>query len=130
MIMTKDDFKFNINAKRLRLSDDELLSSVKKYAEKFGYRYFPSTEYDKWKEKIGHSATIVPRFGSWKKVLLLLGIEGGREHYTTEQLIKNLEDSVFFKEVDFTSASEVRSEKGVLQSFEINCTIESAHGSG
>lgn len=93
MIMTKDDFKFDINAKRFRLSDDELLSSVKKYAEKIGYRYFSSTEYDEWKEKSCHSATLVKRFGSWKKVLLLLGIEGGREkHYTPEQLVENLEN--------------------------------------
>ncbi len=99
MTMTKDDFKFDINAKRHRLSDDELLSSVKKYAEKIGYRYFPSTEYDKWKEKIGHSATIVSRFGSWKKTLLLLGIEGGREHYNPEQLIKNLE--IVWKQLGF-----------------------------
>jgi len=90
--MTKDNFKFDINAKRIRLSDDELLSSVKKYAEKANYSYFPSTEYDKWKEKKGHSSTIIERFGSWKKVLLLLGIEGGRERYTPEQLIENLEN--------------------------------------
>lgn len=91
--MAKDNFKFDINAKRIRLSDDELLSSLKKYAEKVSYRYFPSTEYDKWKDKKGHSSTIIERFGSWKKVLLLLGIEGGRErHYTPEQLIENLEN--------------------------------------
>jgi hypothetical protein len=90
--MAKDNFKFDINAKRIKLSDDELLSSVKKYAEKVNYRYFPSTDYDKWKEKTGHSSTIIERFGSWKKVLLLLGIEGGREHYTPEQLIENLEN--------------------------------------
>ncbi|MBI4308920.1 MAG: HNH endonuclease [Candidatus Omnitrophica bacterium] len=68
-----------------------MLSSVKKYAEKVNLRYFPSTEYDKWKEKKGHSSTVIGRFGSWKKVLLLLGIEGGREHYTPDQLIENLE---------------------------------------
>jgi len=92
MIMTKDDFKFDINAKRIRLSDDEMLSSVKQYAEKVGFKYFPSTEYDKWKGKSGHSSTIIQRFGSWKKVLLLLGIEGGRERYNPEQLVKNLEN--------------------------------------
>ena len=92
MTMTKDDFKFDINAKRIRLTDNEVLSSVKKYAEKVNFRYFPSTEYDTWKEKKGHSSTIIQRFGSWKKVLLLLGIEGGREHYTPEQLVENLEN--------------------------------------
>ena len=45
MSMAKDDFKFDINAKRIRLSDDEVLTSVKKYAEKVNFRYFPSTEY-------------------------------------------------------------------------------------
>jgi hypothetical protein len=90
--MAKDNFKFDINAKRIRLSDDELLSSIKKYAEKVNYRYFSSTEYDKWKEKKGHSATVIERFGSWKKTLALLGIEGGHERrYSPEQLIDNLE---------------------------------------
>lgn len=92
MTMTKEDFKFDINAKRIRLTDDEALSSVKKYAEKVNFRYFPSTEYDTWKGKKGHSSTIIQRFGSWKKVLLLLGIEGGREHYTPGQLVENLEN--------------------------------------
>ncbi len=92
MTMTEDDFKFDINAKRIRLTDDEVLSSVKKYAEKVNFRYFPSTEYDTWKGKKGHSSTIIQRFGSWKKVLLLLGIEGGREHYIPEQLVENLEN--------------------------------------
>jgi hypothetical protein len=69
-----------------------LLSSVKKYAEKVNYRYFSSTDYDTWKEKKGHSATVIERFGSWKKTLAMLGIEGGRERkYSPEQLIENLE---------------------------------------
>lgn len=91
--MTEENFKFDINAKRIRLNDDELLSSIKSYAEKVDYRYFSSAEYDKWGKKKGHSATIIERFGSWKKVLNLLGIEGGREQrYTPEQLIENLEE--------------------------------------
>lgn len=86
------DFKFDINAKRIRLSDDEMLSSVKEYAATVNYKYFSSTAYDKWKTKKGHSSTIIARFGSWKKVLVLLGIEGGKERrYTPEQLVENLE---------------------------------------
>ena len=69
--MKKDDFKFDISAKRIRLTDDDILSSVKKYAERVDFRYFPSTEYDKWIDKKGHSSTIIQRFGSWRKVLLL-----------------------------------------------------------
>jgi hypothetical protein len=69
------------------------MSSVKSYAEKVNYRYFSSTEYDLWNDKKGHSATIITRFGSWKKVLTLLGIEGGKKHrYSPEELINNLEN--------------------------------------
>jgi len=89
--MDKSNFKFDLNAKRIRITDDQILSSVKEYAKSVNFRYFSTTEYDKWVAKTVHSSTIIERFGSWKKVLLLLGIEGGREHYTPEQLVENLE---------------------------------------
>ena len=39
-----------------------------------------------------HSATIIERFGSWKKALALIGITGGRERkHSPEQLVANLE---------------------------------------
>jgi hypothetical protein len=91
--MDKSNFRFDLNAKRIRITDDRILSSVKEYAKSVNFRYFPTTEYDKWEEKIAHTGTIIERFGSWKKVLALLGIEGGRERkYTTEQLVDNLEN--------------------------------------
>ncbi|MFH0771679.1 MAG: HNH endonuclease [Candidatus Omnitrophota bacterium] len=89
--MEKDNFAFDLNAKRIRITDEEMLSSVKECANVVNFRYFPSTEYDKWKNKKAHSCTIIKRFGSWKKVMSLLGIEGGRERYTPEKLIENLE---------------------------------------
>src|SRR3989338_1941232 len=89
--MEENDFKFDLNARRIRITDEQMLSSVKDYAKSVNFRYFSTIEYDKWAGKTAHSSTIIERFGSWKKVLLLLGIEGGREHYTPEQLIENLE---------------------------------------
>ena len=59
----------------------------------FSSPFFSTTEYDKWKNKISHSETIVSRFGSWNKALKILGIKGGRERqYNPEELIKNLEN--------------------------------------
>lgn len=90
--MEKENFKFDLNAKRCRISDDRLLSSVKEYAKSVNFRYFSTTEFNKWRGRTAYSGTIIERFGSWKKVLMLLGIEGGRERrYTPEELIDNLE---------------------------------------
>lgn len=91
--MDKDNFKFDLNAKRVRITDEQVLSSVKEYAKSVNYRYFSTTEYNKWKGRTARSDTIIERFGSWKKVLALLGVEGGRERkYSVEQLVDNLEN--------------------------------------
>jgi len=90
--MEKDNFEFDLNAKRVKMSDNDLLSSLKEYATIVGSRYFSETEYDKWKNKKAHSSTISTRFGSWKKALKILGIIGGREFkYTPQELVDNLE---------------------------------------
>ena len=92
-IMDANNFKFDLKAKRFRISNNELLSSLEEYAKQVNLRYFSTTEYDKWKNKISHSETIVSRFGSWNKALKILGIKGGRERqYNPEELIKNLEN--------------------------------------
>ena len=95
-----DNFQFNLEAKRNRFSDDELLTSLQKATITFGEVYFPSTKYDALPEKQPHSSTIIDRFGSWKKALALIGIIGGREReYSPEQLIDNLEK--VWKELGF-----------------------------
>ncbi|MDE2118013.1 MAG: hypothetical protein KGJ19_05400, partial [Betaproteobacteria bacterium] len=87
-----DRFKFDLNAKRTRLSDSDLLNALQSAAEMLGGIYFTSTSYDGLAGKRPHSATIIDRFGSWKKALALIGITGGREkHYSPEELISNLE---------------------------------------
>ena len=95
-----DDFKFDLSAKRTRLSDADLVSALQTAAEAFGASYFTSPQYDGLSGKRPHSATIIDRFGSWKKALLLIGISGGRKRrHSAEELIQNLE--VVWKELGF-----------------------------
>jgi len=94
------DFDFDLNAKKVHLSDSQLIESLEKYSQFVEGRFFSTTEYDKWKDKNGHSSTIVSRFGSWRKALQIIGVDGGREReYTAEELVENLEN--IWKELKF-----------------------------
>ncbi len=87
-----DRFQFDLDAKRTRLSDGDLIAALQSAAEVLGEGYFTSTQYDALPGKRPHSATIIDRFGSWKKALALIGIAGGRERrHSPEMLIANLE---------------------------------------
>ncbi len=87
-----DGFKFDLAAKRTRLSDEDLVVALQAAAEAFDESYFTSPQYDGLPGKRPHSATVINRFGSWKKALELIGISGGRERrHSAEQLILNLE---------------------------------------
>ena len=87
-----DGFTFDLKAKRVRLNDGDLIVALQAAAEVFGDSYFTSPQYDGLPGKRPHSATIIDRFGSWKKALALVGITGGRERrHSPEQLIANLE---------------------------------------
>ncbi|MGH8320708.1 MAG: homing endonuclease associated repeat-containing protein [Gammaproteobacteria bacterium] len=95
-----EEFKFDLGAKRTRLTDGDLLQALESAAETLGEGYFASTRYDKLSGKRPHSATVIERFGSWKKALALIGIEGGRERrHEPGELIKNLEE--VWKELGF-----------------------------
>jgi hypothetical protein len=95
-----EEFKFDLGAKRIRVTDGDLLQALESAAETLGKGYFASTRYDKLPGKRPHSATIIERFGSWKKTLALIGIEGGRERrHEPAELIKNLEE--VWKELGF-----------------------------
>lgn len=68
------------------------MTALQSAAEKLGEGYFTSPKYDALPGKRPHSATIISRFGSWKKALALIGISGGRERqHSPEQLVANLE---------------------------------------
>jgi len=87
-----DKFQFDLNAKRTRLSDGDLIAALQSVAEALGEGYFSSTKYNALPGKRPHSDTIIERFGSWKKALLLIGISGARERrYAPDRLIANLE---------------------------------------
>lgn len=87
-----DDFKFDLTTKRTRLSDEDLMRALQAAAQVFGESYFTSPQYDGLSGTRPHSATIIERFGSWKKALTLIGISGGRQRqHSAEQLIRNLE---------------------------------------
>ena len=98
--MTKDAFKFDMNSKKVRFPDKDLIESLETYAKLKDCKYFSTVEYDKWNEKIACSETFVNRFGSWNKALKIIGIEGGHEReYTPEELIENLEN--IWQEIKF-----------------------------
>jgi hypothetical protein len=91
--MREEKFDFDLNAPKRRITDNELLKSLKIYSEETRETYFTTIAYDEWTDKKATSATIVRRFGSWKKALSAAGLEGGRERrYSIEELIANLED--------------------------------------
>lgn len=95
-----DGFKFDLSAKRTRLSDEALVLALQAAAEAFDACYFTSTQYDNLSGIRPHSTTVIERFGSWKKALELIGITGGRERrHSVEQLIQNLE--AVWKELGF-----------------------------
>ncbi len=86
------EFKFDLNAKRTRINDAELIAALQSVTEALGGGYFTSPQYDAFPGQRPHSATIMERFGSWKKALALIGISGGRKRcYSPDELITNLE---------------------------------------
>jgi hypothetical protein len=88
----RENFAFEINQKRIRLSDGDLVDALQAAAETFNSEYFTTTQYDALNGKRPHSATFIERFGSWKKALALIGISGGRERrYSPAHLVQNLE---------------------------------------
>ncbi len=88
-----DEFRFDVNMKRTRLSDGDLITALQSAAEALGEGYFTSTQYDGLHGKRPHSATIIERFGSWKKALALIDVIGGRKRqHSPEELIANLEN--------------------------------------
>ncbi len=95
-----EDFKFDLAAKRTRLTDKELFVALQAAAEAFNRSYFSSPQYDRLPGKRPRSDTVIHRFGSWKKALELIGISGARKRrHSAEELILNLE--AVWKELGF-----------------------------
>ena len=92
--MNEDDFKFEFDAPRKRISDQDILDSLQKLYSQIGQQPFTTTEYDKWAERICHSCTVSKRFGSWREALKRIGISKGVQarEYSPKELMDNLEN--------------------------------------
>ena len=87
-----DDFVFNMTAKKVRKTDGQLLESLHQFAAQNNMEYFTTIEYNGWEKRLVRAEVIGERFGSWKKALVLIGIEGARERrYSDKELMDNLE---------------------------------------
>lgn len=106
-----DDFIFDMKAKKVRKTDSQLLESLHEFAKQKDMNYFTTIDYDKWENKIIGSGTISERFGSWKKALLLIGVEGARERkYSDRELMDNLE--TVWREVGYPPGKRILSKYG------------------
>ncbi|MGD2108502.1 MAG: HNH endonuclease [Phycisphaerae bacterium] len=91
--MASDDFEFSLNAKVTRVSEKQMLDSLRAFAQQVGGRPFTTMEYDGWKDKVCHSSTISDRLGSWRGALARVGIDKGvrARRYSPRDLMDNLE---------------------------------------
>lgn len=91
--MTSDDFEFRLDAKVTRVTERQMLDSLRSFAKQCNGRPFTTREYDRWKDKVCHSWTISERLGSWRRALARVGIEAGirARRYSPRELMDNLE---------------------------------------
>ena len=91
--MPTDDFDFRLDAKMTRITEREMLDSLRAFADRCNGRPFTTREYDQWKDKVCHSLTISQRLGSWRRALARIGIETGvrSRRYSPRELMDNLE---------------------------------------
>lgn len=92
--MAKDDFKFRLDAKMTRVTERQMLGSLRAFAEHCNGRPFTTREYDRWKDRVCHSSTIYKRLGSWRLALARVGIEKSSVkswRYSPRELMENLE---------------------------------------
>lgn len=84
--------EFKLNEYHRNVSDEEFIADVKLVCETRGLKTITAKEYSEYGKY--HSSTIVRRFGSWEKVLLLAGLEtkGHNFMYTfcDEDVIKDV----------------------------------------
>jgi len=90
--MDEEKFNYDLDAIRIRVTDEEMIESLKEFHLKI-CRKFTTVEFDAWEKKRCCSQSIFRRFGSWRSALLKIGIERGvQAHtYTAEELLDNLD---------------------------------------
>jgi hypothetical protein len=91
--MVEDDFEFRFDAKMTRVTERQMIDSLRAFARRRDDRPFTTREYDRWKDKVCSSWTISDRLGSWRRALALVGIETGvkSRRHSPRELMDNLE---------------------------------------
>jgi hypothetical protein len=109
--MVNDSFKFDLNAKRIKVTDNDMIHSLQRYYDLMK-QPFTTEEYDRWDDRICASCTIINRFDSWRKALAKIGITSGIRayKYTTEELIDNLE--IVWRELGYPPGKRMLSKHG------------------
>lgn len=105
------EFKFDLNAKRIRITDKEILDSLINFY-KISKKPFTTAQYNNWNDRVCTSDTICDRFGSWRKALSHIGITHGiQAHtYTPEELMDNLE--MVWRELGYPPGKRMLSRHG------------------
>lgn len=79
-------------ARKPRISNDQILEGLRRFAALSGNRAFRCEDFRTWPDRPCTVLTVINRFGSWRKALALVGIEGGRiRTCDAEELMTNLE---------------------------------------
>ena len=86
-------FVFEVDAPRMRVSDEALLEGPRRYVEVHGKRPFRVREFRAWKDRPFEPNTARRRFGTWRNALGLIGISVARaSRYNAEELMRHLEE--------------------------------------
>ncbi len=87
-----ESFTFDVNAKRIKVSDQEILSGLREYGESVGRRPFTMLEFEGWKGRKFGMSVVTMRFGTWREALERAGLMGGRvREYPPAELMNKLE---------------------------------------
>jgi hypothetical protein len=91
--MSTDQLKYKMDAPITRISDNEIIESLRTYYSEAHNKPFTTSDYDNWNNKVCSSATISKRFGSWRAALREIGIERGVQarEYSAQELMENLQ---------------------------------------
>lgn len=109
--MKNDQFKFDLNAKKIRITNSDIIDSLKLF-HAIQKGPFTTREYDKWDKRICVSDIIIRRFGTWRKALTKIGVSSGVQahKYTVEELMENLE--IIWRELGRPPGEKVLASRG------------------
>lgn len=84
-------FNYDPDARKVRIPDADLLAGLRRFAAS-GARPFGMKQFSQWPDRPFAPHTVLNRFGSWRKAMRLVGVEGVRgRRYDPAELVANLE---------------------------------------